>query len=342
VTEKELLDVEIYNAKVQYSKLNGDFLVQINEISSLTTRAAGLETDLMTCSDERTELTGKVTCLTEQVTILERFEAENQNLTENLKVCDEKVLKVEEEVRNLQDMMEELEASAEKCLDVNGTCRFVQDKTYGYTCIAHGIEMKSEEEEAAVEWTGSHSSVGLNNTEVVGLVMKGLNVAFIPKGVADAFTQLRSLVINNCGLKTIKKENFEGLEKLERLEVTDNEGLSLSAGVFDSLSDLIHLDLSDNSITSLPSKIFSKLSNLEVLLLNENQLSSVKYDLVPSANKIVRLEAVDNRLAKLDVTFVWRLNKAEVIDFSGNGCGYSYNLESDSFLEFYAKILSNC
>ena len=64
---------------------------------------------------------------------------------------------------------------------------------------------------------------------------------------------------------------FAGLDDtLTRLDLSDNDLVSLSAGLFGPLTGLTALDLSDNDLAALPTRLFEKLTGLTALTLSGN------------------------------------------------------------------------
>lgn len=249
---------------------------------------------------------------------------------------DYKNLKVEFD--KLKAKIEELEPTAEKCMDVNGTCRFTTGE-FGYTCIAHNISVST----AGIEilWTGTHNPPTSKNLNVETLLIRNLDVQFMPGKIGNTFTRLKSITIRNSNLSKLSVGDFLNMDDLKTIQITLNEITTIEAGVFDDLPAMETLDLSENKIKSLPSKIFAMMTTIKSINLSKNQLTTIRADYVPATNVIEYFNATDNQLARVESSFVWRLRLAKTIDFTGNGC--SYKLEpTGAFIDFYSFILTKC
>ncbi|XP_070496394.1 leucine-rich repeat-containing protein egg-6-like [Chironomus tepperi] len=244
------------------------------------------------------------------------------------------------QIQQLKVKVTDLESMAEQCLDVNGTCRFTDDETYGYSCIAHGINVTKSGD--VIDWSGEHDSASADE-DVKALIIRYLNVQFVPKKIAAAFSNLKILTIQNCGLKRLSKDDFDDLEELLELRIAGNEITSIEAGSFDGLTALKVLDLSNNKIKVLPSKIFAMLNALTYLNLSNNSLTALKSNFLPSTNFIDSFIGTNNQFTNIESTFVWRLRSASLIDFTGSSCDLKFDKDAgDQFLAFYNVLLRNC
>ncbi|XP_070496295.1 protein artichoke-like [Chironomus tepperi] len=234
----------------------------------------------------------------------------------------------------------ELSLAAEKCLVVNGTCRFT-DGTNGYTCIAHDVTVNSTND-TNVDWWGIHDSASRNDDDVTVLVIRELDVLYMPGNIGSTFINIKAITVEKCGLTKLSVGDFAGLDSVIALEIVLNNITAIEAGAFDDLTALETLNLSDNQIKALPLKIFVELPYLISLSLDNNDLTAVKSDFILTSNSIEYFSATNNSLAKIESSFVWKLRNADFISFAGNGCNYKFNVTSGSFLSFYSSILSKC
>ncbi|KAG5667929.1 hypothetical protein PVAND_015894 [Polypedilum vanderplanki] len=257
-------------------------------------------------------------------------------ITKDLNTCEGEKDELQKDIQPLQEKLDD-------CLNpVNGTCRFrdVSD-VYGYSCLANNVKIEGNE---TIEWKGQHSG-NFNDSQVQTLIISYQSTKNIPKNPAKAFVNLKTFVIENCKLERIQKSDFNDLSKIERLEIIGNSISIIESGSFDVLTVLTYLDLSNNNLNSLPGKAFDKLNALLILNLSKNKLTSLRFDLISSSPKITHFYANDNSLSTMDINFVWRLQKASIIDLSGNDCDLKFdkieNL-SASFIGFFNRIIENC
>ena len=287
--------------------------------------------DILTLNNEEIEFLG------------DQLTESNNNLTALIQTYQNSIAENEElqlKIKKIEEKTSDLEIQAENCKEVNGTCRFTTDATYGYSCIAHNININSVEQE--ISWTGTHQA-GSTSKNINSLIIRYLVVNYMPKNIGLTFSNLKNLIIQSCGLKKLSSNDFVSLNKLENIQIISNEIASIEAGAFDDLESLKTLDLSENKIQKLPSNIFSQLKALTSLNLNSNELTALKSNFLPSTNQIQSFSAKDNKLTLIESAFVWRLRSAKLIDFSGNICDLKHDTENGgNYINFYNLILKRC
>lgn len=302
-------DVDAYKAKENYNTLFDTLNLRNNEIEQLGNQ-------------------------------LEKY---GENITALNKNYQNSTLENEQLKRQIQELevkASELESEAEKCMEVDGTCRYITDETNGYSCIAHNININAPGDE--IKWTGQHTPSSTDRN-VNALVIRYLNVKYMPNKVGNTFNKLKILILRDCGLKKLSKDDFVTLEELFEIQISGNEISSIDAGVFDELTLLKSLNLSENKIKVLPSKIFAMLRALVSLDLSKNSLTALKSDFLPSTNVIENFLGNSNQLAMVESAFVWRLRSAKLIDFSGNRCELKFDSKAgDQYISFYNAILKKC
>jgi len=174
---------------------------------------------------------------------------------------------------------------------------------------------------------------------------------------------LSTLIMHNCGIHTIYKDAFCGLDKLKKLDLSHNQfgSSSLPVDLFDpliqltelnlssnklkqivtekdlfrNLKTLTTLDLSGNECSMIPEEIFNPLTSLTSLNLNQNCLGgSVISDI--NGSKLLRplralkqLMLVENNIYDLPVGFFDNLFSLQMVDLSNNQLGgwngYAFN-----------------
>ena len=160
--------------------------------------------------------------------------------------------------------------------------------------------------------------------------------------VGKTFRFLTTFIVQKCGLEEIRKGDFAYVENLEKLVISGNNLTLIEAGVFEALKRLKHVDLRANNIRALPSKAFEKMPDLEFLDVGENSLSKFKYDMIPNKNAIQFFYADYNNFKYIDMLFLWRVYKAEIVDFLNNPCAVHFDSVTETFTEFYDSVLQEC
>ena len=78
----------------------------------------------------------------------------------------------------------------------------------------------------------------------------------------------------------------------------------------------------------------------------DNQIEKLESDMISASNKISEFHAANNKLKIIDLIFMKRLKKSQLIDFSGNDCInaiYDKNLTTSVTLNFMVtEIFLQC
>lgn len=271
-----------------------------------------------------------------------------ENLTtveELLTTCNGDLTNLNENIEGLNEQITNLQDEVDLCQNpVNTTCRFSLTPDYGYSCLANLISIKGNDSRV-IEWDGEHLT-GSSDAVVTSLILSNQNVELLPLNVTQNFPNLKNLVVKNSKLTKIEKNDFSTLKTLERLEVTGNAISTIENGAFDALTNLVHVDLSKNEISALPAKAFALLTKLTHVDIGGNKLKAVRYDMIPATNVIAHFYASGNsELKVIDVSMIWRLQKAEIIKLDGTGCAVSFDKVTDataSFMAFFQNVMNTC
>lgn len=106
-------------------------------------------------------------------------------------------------------------------------------------------------------------------------------VHFDAKSLCD-LTNLKHLVINKCGLKTVYFDNNTFLSNLESVDLSENSLLALS---FFKPLYMIELSLSGNENLNLRPNMFSGLNRLEILKLHARTRNECSTDYLDSIQR---------------------------------------------------------
>lgn len=159
-------------------------------------------------------------------------------------------------------------------------CQFYlkrNNQTELYGCRVLKTSFTSSKPEI-VSVIGIHIS-GRTNNEVIGLDMANQPIAIFPKNLSKVFPGLKFLRIKNCGLEKVSKEDLEGLENLEQLDLSNNKLSSLPDDLFTDMRKLRSIFLENNQLERLSSIICKPIAHRLVFFnLEGNKRINEKYN----------------------------------------------------------------
>lgn len=120
----------------------------------------------------------------------------------------------------------------------------------------------------------------------------------VPKGV-PSFTKNLYLFAN--GIEVLKSEDFDAMQSLEMLDLSQNKLTQLPERVFEHLTSLRNLDLSSNQITHISEECFQGMALLERLYLYSNKIESIHPAAFNGLEHLLELKLQSNELTSLPV-----------------------------------------
>ncbi|XP_026196036.1 vasorin b [Anabas testudineus] len=126
----------------------------------------------------------------------------------------------------------------------------------------------------------------------------------IPKGVPQS---TKSLYLFANGIEGLTAEDFDGMENLEMLDLSQNKLTELSDRVFEPLTSLRNLDLSSNQITYISEECFQGMVLLERLYLYSNHIKTIHPAAFNGLEHLLELKLQGNQLTSLPALAMPRL-----------------------------------
>ncbi|KAK5856284.1 hypothetical protein PBY51_007892 [Eleginops maclovinus] len=126
----------------------------------------------------------------------------------------------------------------------------------------------------------------------------------IPKGMPS---QTQSLYLFANGIEGLSVEDFDGLENLDMLDLSQNKLTELTDRVFEPLTSLRNLDLSSNQITHISEECFQGMVLLERLYLYSNHITTIHPAAFSGLEHLLELKLQGNQLTSLPALSMPRL-----------------------------------
>ncbi|XP_034047079.1 vasorin b [Thalassophryne amazonica] len=126
----------------------------------------------------------------------------------------------------------------------------------------------------------------------------------IPQGVPQS---TKNLYLFANGIEGLMPKDFDGLENLEMLDLSQNKLTELPDKVFKPLSSLRNLDLSSNLITHISKDCFHGMALLERLYLYSNQIKTIHPAAFNGLEQLLELKLQGNMLTSLPALSMPRL-----------------------------------
>lgn len=101
------------------------------------------------------------------------------------------------------------------------------------------------------------------------------------------------------GIEALNQEDFEGLENLELMDLSQNKLTELPDRVFEPLTSLRNLDLSANQITRISEESFQGMVLLERLYLYSNHIKTIHPAAFSGLDQLLELKLQGNQLTSL-------------------------------------------
>ncbi|XP_041357961.1 adhesion G-protein coupled receptor G2-like [Gigantopelta aegis] len=102
----------------------------------------------------------------------------------------------------------------------------------------------------------------------------------------------RELLLENCGIERLRKDDFRNLEQLEVLNLKGNQINDIHPQAFQNLFHLKKLLLQDNKIATIKVGYFQNLASIDLINLTSNRIESVEHHAfatLPTTNSVAVL-----------------------------------------------------
>lgn len=139
-----------------------------------------------------------------------------------------------------------------------------------YTCVVHTSPVVKQNT-VITSIKGAHLP-GKTNSDVQAIIFMSKTAHFVPKGLNEFFPNLIAMKIVDCGLKSISREDLEGLENLSMMFLNNNELMSLPNDLFAKMPKLQMISMRANKLEVITSQVFKPIlkNPVEFIDLRQN------------------------------------------------------------------------
>lgn len=138
---------------------------------------------------------------------------------------------------------------------------------YGYYCAEVKV---AEEASETTTYKSLENQRGNTNDHVERCVFKQQPLQTFPRNWPENFLNLKSLVIDGCGLNKLSKADLVGLLNLEILDLENNRLTSLPDDLFEGMGKLSTIHFENNPLERLSGKLLQPIQNTLVYAYFDN------------------------------------------------------------------------
>ncbi|KAG5667914.1 hypothetical protein PVAND_015879 [Polypedilum vanderplanki] len=131
---------------------------------------------------------------------------------------------------------------------------------------------------------------------ITKLIISDIQSEFLPTGISESFPNLISYVTSETTFKSVKKENFRNLKKLETLELKNGQLSRVRRDAFEDLENLVKLNLDNNMIKLISPEHFRELGRLEFLSFNNNEIEELNPRIFRNLLNLKSISAENNKI----------------------------------------------
>jgi hypothetical protein len=134
------------------------------------------------------------------------------------------------------------------------------------------------------------------NSKIHKLNISHNNVTILKEGDLDDLKNLKSIWLNNNGIKTVEPKVFCKAAQLELLDLRNNKLKSIQHVLFWYLKELKYLYLNNNTITVIDFSLFENNTKLSVVDLSDNPTAAIEPNKFVNNTQISLLNAQNNNI----------------------------------------------
>jgi Leucine rich repeat len=152
-------------------------------------------------------------------------------------------------------------------MEVQGNFLIMRWDINYYACAVSAAAIRVSGTEITA-FHGNHQE-GRTNFDVEMVWFGDTTVEHFPRGMWRIFPNLKVVMIFNCGLRALRREDFEGLQDLEKVSFDNNNLRSLPSNLFEGMGKLKKVMFNNNKLAYMSSNL--------LVPIYRNQLTFVQF-----------------------------------------------------------------
>ncbi|CAO1294192.1 unnamed protein product [Diamesa serratosioi] len=190
-----------------------------------------------------------------------------------------------------------------------------ENKNDDYTCYVTSLD-NSNNTMVITGSSGTHEA-NKTNIDIESIYVENTNTKFIPRNLGNLFNLIK-LTMRKTKLVEIKSQDFNGMQDLE------------------------YLDLSENYLTILPIDVFLTLPKLELLSMLSNQLKEIQNGIFSNNLQLRSLHLSFNEIKFLGSSLLSGLTNLGFVNLWSNFCINNMYEGAEAIIELRNVIQRNC
>lgn len=153
---------------------------------------------------------------------------------------------------------------------------------------------------------------------ITSLILWSQNIPTIYRNDFNGLRRLLKIEISDCNVRNIENGTFDNLSELEELVLEWNRLAAIDVNLLRGLHSLRILDLSRNEIERIENGTFINLSKLESLMLANNNLKSLNCGTFSGLHSLKKFDISYSNIEKIEKDTFIDLRILEQLDLDGN------------------------
>jgi len=195
-------------------------------------------------------------------------------------------------------------------------CSPVSISVQEYGCEATFAISVSSENFKVFSIKGNHNARKANQD--VTIIKLSSQIDHFPSNIGAHFPNARRIYARKNNLKSLVRENFKFIGKLQDLLLEENQISVMEEDTFTDLRNLAKLELGQNKIRKLPKKLLWRSKQLQHFWAHENEIESLDKDFFSKNKNLMQVNLWNNKIESVHPESFKLLNKLKYLYLGGN------------------------